>query len=184
MLYDMQPHMWRNIIMLFNPEPRSWNPSKLQALLTCGHQILAIRKFSLRNPTIKLFSTEETSYTLARSSSCCFPAFGSKSHSPDITPSIARIIGCNVLTPLAWAIAPTMKGKIAPPEPPSAVPNPMLPTCKCLGKSFVTIIMAVGNNGPKNTPKNATATADTTRDGMSQNMSSSARHIPRYNKTE
>jgi hypothetical protein len=43
---------------------------------------------------------------------------------------IARMIGCRIDTPLAWASAPMPKGSTAAPPPPKAAAKPMAETCK------------------------------------------------------
>jgi hypothetical protein len=99
------------------------------------------------------------------------PAVRNKSYNAAMPPNKANITGCRLFTPFG-AIAPTIKGKIAPPDPPNAAANLTLPTCRCFGMSFVTNTIAVGKRGLRKNPRNATETEETLRDGTSQKMSS------------
>lgn len=96
----------------------------------------------------------------------------------------AMMMGCKTLTPFDCAMAPTAKGKIAPPDPPRAVANPIAVTWRCCGSSFVHMMTDAGNRGPKTNPRNATAITETTKDGTSQKINSIPTARARYTITQ
>lgn len=86
---------------------------------------------------------------------------GKPIHASQIQTSSDKAIGCNTLTPFAWAITPVTNGKIAAPDPPNAAANPIPLTWRCRGSSFVQATTAAGNKGPRKKPCRDTATAET-----------------------
>lgn len=97
-----------------------------------------------------------------------FPNPGNRLQIPASTTNIANTIGISTQTPLACAIAPTANGKIVAPAAPNAAANPMPPTCRCLGRSFVAATTAAGKRGPIKKPSMAMPVAETGKFGTSQ----------------
>lgn len=97
-----------------------------------------------------------------------FPNPGNRLQIPASTTNIANTIGISTQTPLACAIAPTANGKIVAPAAPNAAANPMPPTCRCLGRSFVAATTAAGKRGPMKNPSMAMPVAEAGKLGTSQ----------------
>ena len=89
---------------------------------------------------------------------------------PPSRTSMLSTMGISTKTPRACATAPTANGKIAAPVIPNAAEKPMLPTCRCGGRTFVAATTEAGKRGPRKKPTNATATAETKKLGTSQKM--------------